>query len=126
MLDAVPPPANVVIVESAIDHTPQIFMGFTASGSDQELAQLQKEARKLGLPAEPCPVDEGVGMMIAFPPGNNGSTAMQFYRRALAGKFGNLKLELALMPVASGRSIENDGYAVDPDGIVMPKIDEKP
>jgi hypothetical protein len=123
MIEALPPPSTLVVVESADDHSPQIFMGFTAGGDEQARVRLQDAANRLNIPAEPCPFNDSIGIMVAYPPGGDKSAELQFYRDAIAGKFGKLDVELALMPVAravAGGTIEDDGYAISPAGIILP------
>jgi hypothetical protein len=125
VLDAAPPPTNVIVVESTPNHSPLVMMGFAVIGHDSSLAKVEAAATKVGLPSQRMPgPTNGVEVAIVFPPASARSAALSLYHDAVNGKFGKLNTEVMVVPLAvyqRGEDIGDAAQAVSPDFIVDPK-----
>jgi hypothetical protein len=125
MIDAVPPPPRVVIVESASTHQPTMFLGFMAVGDEAAMIKLERAAVASGLSAGRTKNDKDeTEVMVVFPPDSDVRNALPLYRKALAGEFGKLMLEVTIVPVsaaADGIDLETEVSVEGPESIVVPQ-----
>ena len=98
-----PPSANVIGVEAASDGTPLILLGITATGSEAGRAALEREARTRKFAVQRLPRDQVEETMVLFPPNSSRAEAVGLLRRAQAGKFGALELEVVVVSAAAAR-----------------------
>jgi hypothetical protein len=126
MIDSAPPPRpSFVIVESAEDRSPLLMLGFVAFGAAQDLERLDSAARERNLSSNRTAADDGSPeQMILFPAGSNRAHALAIYRDARSGRFGPLRVEVVIVPVAAaadGVDFDTEVTAEPPSFIVEPQ-----
>lgn len=121
------PPSAPIIVEAAADNSPQLFLGFTVFGDAATVAPLRAEAERLAVRVRNGADPKNPLLMVAFLQDGRRSLYLDFYRRAIAGQFGQLRIALVLLPEAkakAGAGIEA-AIAATPNFIVTPPVDGK-
>ena len=126
MFDALPPePPPYIVARSTRDQTPQIVMGFFAFGAEADVLRLDAAARALDLPASRVDtLGEVIEWGVLFPVGGDRAAALSILRDARAGRFGPLRIDVVIVPVADaadGIDFETEAQAVPPDRISEPE-----
>lgn len=94
---AASPPTTLIGVEAARDGSRLILLGITAMGPETGRAALEREAREGEYAVSRLPRDHGEETMVLFPPNSSRSGALRLLRRAQAGEFGVLELEVIVV-----------------------------
>lgn len=125
IMDVPPAPPALVIVEAARDRSPLIMLGFMAVGSEGSMSALEAAAGKAGFRAGRTSNDRGEAeVMVVFAPGSSPSGAWSLYRAAQEGRFGPLRLEVTIVPVAlaaDGIDLDTEVTVEDPAHIAGPR-----
>jgi len=125
MIDAAPNPPTVIIVQSASNHQPYVFLGFIATGTSASLTCIEKlstgPSLKSGRANGPNNMPE---VMVAFVPGGSRQLQLQTYRSARSGVCQDAKIEVTVLPLEAlkpGGGGLDRATVEDPAFIVEPK-----
>ena len=116
--------STLIGVLAAKDRSPLILLGITAMGSDASLAAVESQARAAHFKAERLPRDNREETMVIFPPNSSRSLAVSLLRRAEAGEFGKLELEVVVVsPAAAADGIDFDTeVTAEPVDYIVPPV----
>ena len=103
-------PASAVTASYASDGSTALILALRAYGSEASLAAFEKAAEAADLFPDRSTSRDGEPMvLLTFMPSEDGADFWPVYRKAKAGKFGALRLELVAAPMS-----EVAGGGVDP------------
>jgi hypothetical protein len=125
MMDALPPqPPALIAVEAAGTRAPLFMLGFFAFGSAADLDRLHAATAGTGLASRRVPTnDASLEQGVLFPPGSDRAVALNLFRRARDGEFGQLRVEVVVVPagaVADGIDLDSEVSVEAPGFIVEP------
>ena len=111
------PQTSLIFTRRTRDQVPMIVLGFFAFGSEESVSRLGAAARARNLPAEEIETrSDTVEWGVVFARGTDRSAALQTYREAQSGRFGPLRIEVVVIPIADAL----DGIDLNTETSSMP------
>lgn len=120
-MQATPPPAPPVVqVQRASNEEALILMGVILKGAAADIDRAQAAAQAARFRAGRVPDETPPELMIGFAPGTPRAAALEFFRRATAGEFGALRVEVIAVPVlkaVDGIDMDREVEVLEPGAI---------
>lgn len=91
---------GLLIVQDVDEERLKVLLAFTAWGDEANLQRLSAAASSFEIANERCDEDARRGLMVSMLPGPKQGARGGLYREAVAGTFGKLEVEVALLGVA--------------------------